>query len=371
MMNLARPWPGSALDERSFQVVVDVINDGIILTSSHAASSTPQIVYANRGFTRIFGYEVDEVRGRSPQILHGPKTEPMVLERWMEAMLRGEPFSVEMTNYCKDGSERCIQWAVAPLRYPQGSIAQWVGQLRDVTQERMTYERYRMAERLATLGTFAAGIAHELRSPLNAALIAAETSLQLASASDTGRPMEHALENIIDSLKMCECIVKDFLRRSRNEPGNKIACDLNGIVERALKSVLMEAAQRSTSIDLELSNSLPSLVVDPLQIELVIVNVLRNAMQAGATTVHLSTVAKDDSVLLCVHDNGCGMSDDQVVRVFNPFYTTRLKAGGSGLGLSIVYGIVHDHHGQIAITSKAEGGTSITIDFPRVVSTES
>ena len=124
------------------------------------------------------------------------------------------------------------------------------------------------------------------------------------------------------------------------------------------------AEQHGAELHLELDPEAPLAPMNPLEIELVLVNLLRNALEAGGATVSIRTQQIDDGIRVSVSDTGCGMSKEQLAHVFDPLYTTRRQLGGSGLGMSIAYGIVQGHEGRMEVDSRPGGGTTVTIDLP-------
>ena len=241
---------------------------------------------------------------------------------------------------------------------------------RDVIHERNVYGRHEATERSAILSTFAAGVAHELRSPLTAALIAAETAIELKSTLEVSSTLDEILGIIVASINRCESTINDLLRLSRTAPSAKCACDFNAIVQLAVKSIAAKANSLSVRIQLGLTNGLPYVFVNPSQIEFALFILLQNAVQSGATVVHISTTAHGDFVRLCMHDDGCGTNKHRQFRTCDRFDTTRLEADDCDLGRNLLYGIVRDHEGEIVIAEQLDRGTIITVDLPLAIAVE-
>jgi two-component system, NtrC family, sensor kinase len=222
-------------------------------------------------------------------------------------------------------------------------------------------------ERLACIGLLAAGIAHEINNPLGSALLAAETALAIKDSPDGGEQLAACLRNIIASMDRCSRIVKTLMRYSREEPLERQACNINDVAEQALDFARPYAEHHRAKLLLELDPEVPLAPMNPLEIELVLVNLLRNAVEAGEGNVVASirTGQTRHGVRVVVGDNGCGMNEEQLAHVFDPLYTTRRQIGGSGLGMSIAYGIIRGHGGRMEVQSQPGKGTTVTIDLPR------
>jgi signal transduction histidine kinase len=224
----------------------------------------------------------------------------------------------------------------------------------------------RRNERLASVGLLAVGIAHEINNPLGSALLAAETALAIAGSAHSADQVAACLQNIVTSLDRCGRIVRTLLRYSRDEPSEKQACGINDVVAEALELARAYASPAKAELHLETDPSLPLIPMNPLEIELVLLNLIRNAIEAGEKNmlICVATAPIPNGVRVTVRDSGCGMSQEQVSHVFDPLFTTRRHRGGSGLGMSIALGIVRAHGGHMDVLSHEGEGTTVTIDLP-------
>jgi two-component system, NtrC family, sensor kinase len=224
----------------------------------------------------------------------------------------------------------------------------------------------RRNERLAAIGILAAGIAHEINNPIGSALLAAETALAIKDSPDAGAHLTACLQNIVASMDRCGRIVRSLMRYSRDEPLERQACNINDVAEQAIDLARPYAECHRAELLLELDQDVPLTQMNPLEIELVLVNLLRNAVEAGNERVVVSvrTTRTSDCVRVVVSDNGRGMNEEQLAHVFDPLYTTRRHVGGSGLGMSIAYGIIQGHAGHLEVQSQLGEGTTVTIDLP-------
>ena len=164
----------------------------------------------------------------------------------------------------------------------------------------------------------------------------------------------------------CGRIVRTLLRYTRQEPTEKQACNINDVAEQSVELARPYGESHGAELRLDLDPAVPLVPMNPLEIELVLVNVIRNAVEAGGGSVVIAirTLRTEGGVRVEVRDNGRGMNDEQLAHVFDPLYTTRRQAGGSGLGMSIALGIVQGHEGHMEVRSQPGKGTTVTIDLP-------
>jgi signal transduction histidine kinase len=231
-------------------------------------------------------------------------------------------------------------------------------------EKRRLQEQLRHADRLATIGQLAAGVAHELNEPLTSILGFAQLSQKHPELpTEAGED----LELIVKSTLHAREIVKKLLFFSRQMPSQSRPVDLNQTIEEGL--YFLESRCRRQGIELvrELDPELPEITADPAQLHQVLVNLVVNAVQAmpGGGRLTISTRAIDEGVQLSVADEGIGMVDEVREKIFLPFFTTKDIGEGTGLGLPVVYGIVTAHGGAIEVDSAPERGSTFTITLPR------
>ncbi|MBP7934318.1 MAG: PAS domain S-box protein [Phycisphaerae bacterium] len=222
------------------------------------------------------------------------------------------------------------------------------------------------AEQLASIGTLAAGIAHEINNPVGMMLLAAQAAMRYRSHPRGPELIEQSLNRIVSNARRCGQIVRGVLQFARQEPTEKWSASLNLAVTAACQAVSGYARDRDTALETDLAADLPNAIINPMQIEQVVVNLVKNAVEAAEAggRVSIRTARGSLGARLVVQDWGRGMTDDQLKHLFDPFYTTRQHRGGTGLGLSIVHGIITEHGGLIAVDSRPGRGTTFTIDLP-------
>jgi two-component system NtrC family sensor kinase len=229
-------------------------------------------------------------------------------------------------------------------------------------EAKVLQEQLRHADRLATIGNLAAGVAHELNEPLASILGRA----QLIEKMD-GVPAAVLADNakiVTASLHAREIISKLRLFARQKSP-RKERVNLNHIVRDGLFLVERRCEESGVALVQRLAPELPTIVADPDQLYQVLVNLVVNAVQATASggRITIETLAADDGVVLAVEDNGCGMDEDVLKQAFTPFFTTK-ESEGTGLGLAVVHGIVTSHGGTIGVESRYGHGSRFEVRLP-------
>jgi len=224
-------------------------------------------------------------------------------------------------------------------------------------------EQLRHADRLATIGQLAAGVAHELNEPLGnilgfAQLVEKQQGLPEQALQD--------IEKIVATSLHARQIINNLMLFSRQMPPQKTQVDLNAIVEVSLGFLEARCARKGIGIVRSLSPELPEITADGSQLRQVFVNLVVNAVQAmpDGGTLAIATGQSDDHVLLSVEDNGIGMSEQVLKEIFIPFFTTKDIHEGTGLGLPVAHGIVTSHGGRIHVDSAPGRGARFDIELP-------
>ncbi|HEY5961152.1 MAG TPA: ATP-binding protein [Polyangiaceae bacterium] len=266
----------------------------------------------------------------------------------------------------KKGGHRLVRWQrVAASLTDEPGLVFAMGT--DVTNEREMMRRTLRAERLAAVGTMAAGLAHEVRNPLNSAQLQLDVlERKVAKATFTAENVTTTSRILREELRRLERLVEEFLSFAQPRPLSLELCDVNQLVQAVVDLVAPEVHACGIDIHVEFDPVVGGVEVEPQRIRQVLLNLLRNAKEAMVDhgTLSIRTVGPDDSgnVVIEIADTGPGFAEE--APIFDAFYTT--KEGGTGLGLAIVHRIVADHGGTIQVQGKA-GDTRFRISLPQSI----
>jgi signal transduction histidine kinase len=268
---------------------------------------------------------------------------------------------LELSGRRRDGSEFPVEISLSFVR----TEAVAVGFITDVSTRRGLERAARQAEKLASLGTLAAGLAHEFNNPIG--IISSRTELMLLEADSRVLPDDVRKDLAVQNrhAQRLSRIAHGLLSFARQSTGQPAPVELNRLVEETLLLIENQLTKEGVVVRRRLTPALPPLWGDANALQQVFLNLLTNARDAlrggGEITIETS-LASDGGVRLIVRDTGGGIAPDVLPRIFDPFYTT--KSEGSGLGLSISYGIVRDHQGTIDVQSAPGQGTTFVLTFP-------
>ena len=225
------------------------------------------------------------------------------------------------------------------------------------------------ADRLATVGELAAGVAHEINEPLGSILGFAQLAGKYPEVPDQ---VKRDLEKIVNSSLHAREIVKKLMVFSRQVSVEKKQVSLNQILEDSIYYFKSRCLKEGIDLDVSLEPDMPAIHADPVQINQVIVNIVVNAMQAmpDGGSLNLQTRFSDNTIMLIINDTGQGMNEDVLQEIFHPFYTTKEAEKGLGLGLSVVDGIIKSHNGEIEVKSEPGKGTEFIVKLPIITSTD-
>jgi two-component system NtrC family sensor kinase len=261
-----------------------------------------------------------------------------------------------------------------------------IGELNDLTQSleskvqkrteqlKSVNQKLFQTDRLASLGQLSASVAHEINNPISGVLNLSMLLKRIITADGIpqGRVEEvrKYLDQISGETSRVGRIVMDLLAFSRRSSPQRTMTDLNSIIQRTLSIIDHKLKLASVDLELKLHPALPQVKCDHSQIQQVLVNLIMNAAESthakgnGKVTVTTAPGASDDIVLLCVTDNGDGISAENLAKIFDPFFTTKDEGKGVGLGLAVVYGIVESHGGDIEVESTLGVGTTFRVILP-------
>jgi PAS domain S-box-containing protein len=344
--------------------------DGIVVVDMKG-----NVLILNEGAEGILGYTAEEAK-RERHIMRRIFSPELARElmRRMRSPEHGPPGKlnpVRLTFTRKNGREVPVSFSAAVITEGGEEIAS-VGIFSDRT-ERVRLQRELedaqrqvvQAEKIASLGRLAAGVAHEINNPLAGILIYAEALLKETAERPQWR---EDLQEIINQTLRCKQIVTRLLEFSRQSLGQRVLFDLNEIIGRCVDLLGRQSLFHDVHIVLDLERELPQIVGDPGELQQVCTNLMINAADAmlgrGRLAVKTRSMPETEEVILELADTGPGVAPEIRGKIFEPFFTTKPPGSGTGLGLSVVYGIIQRHNGTIEVTSPPGGGATFVIKLP-------
>ena len=259
----------------------------------------------------------------------------------------------QMTSDLKKADEKLVDWG----KTLEQRVAERTEELRK------TEDQLIKSDKVASLGKLAAGVAHEINSPLTGILTYSSLLLQ---AKPDGDPDREDLEVIVNETNRCKNIVKGLLDFARQTAPQKTLTDINEVVEKSTNLIAHQASLQNVKIEKKTAPGLPKISVDVGQIQQVFINILLNAIEAmpegGNLTV--SSAREDKMVAVRFTDTGVGIPKENLPKILDPFYTTKEQGSGTGLGLSVSYGIVERHRGKLEVKSRVGKGSTFTVKLP-------
>lgn len=363
-VNLTNLVQRLARERGLFEDIFNILQEGVLVIGGDG-----EIEYANSAAHRLIGLGDDELAGETLWRLvpglrsslggaldeEGPAALPIVAREF--ELTYPEPRTVRLYMMPFHGAGRG-----APRRH---AVI-----LSDITREKQSTEARIEDERTSSVLLLAAGVAHELGNPLNSLtihlqLIERKLKKLKATKDREAASLADSIQICQDEVKRLDGIITHFLEAIRPRPPELVESNLSDVLSEVLAFQQRELADRGIHVEAETPSDLPIVMADRNQVKQVFFNLVKNAVEAmqPGGQLKIKSRADDDNVYLAFGDSGAGIKQEDLVRLFQPYHTT--KPGGTGLGLMIVQRIMREHGGQIGIESKEGVGTVVTLQFPR------
>ncbi|MEM7613652.1 MAG: ATP-binding protein [Pseudomonadota bacterium] len=337
-----------------------------------------KIQYVNAKFEALTGWSREEVLGQTPAFLQSGDTADATYHEIRNALAAGDSWHGVFRNRKKDGSSYWSETTILPLIGPDGAPQNFIGIGEDITEKRKTRDQVVRAQKLEAVGQLAGGVAHDFNNILTT--IVGATHLATLDAQE-GSDLAAELGQIDIAARRAQNLVQELLTFARREPGQAkpvVVQDIIGEVTHLLRA----SVPPSVTIIAEETDAPLSVMGDPTHLHQILMNLCRNAAEAlggrsGTIRVALAECAaplgskpwNDGWVRLDVSDDGPGMSNETASRLFEPFFTTKPIGKGSGLGLSVVYGLVEEMGGQVTVESAPGEGATFSVFMPATQTT--
>ena len=326
-----------------------------------------QVRYANPAAVEAFGYTAEELRGKSIFDLTHPDEQAQAQESLARVMSGETVARMESRVVTKAGDVMWVQFSATRIDF-DGQPAVLVNGV-DVTQQRQLEQQLIQSAKLTAIGELISGVAHELNNPLAGVLGCAQLAQELGVKGE----LADYLEKIVEQSRRASSIVGNLLVFARQRAPEREPVSLNAVAIRALDLRRYELRVSNVQVVTELDAGLPYIQGDSQQLVQVLLNLINNAEHAirsrgdtGTITVRTSSFSRDGAhwARLEVLDDGPGIPEAILGRIFEPFFTTKDPGEGTGLGLSVSYGIVTTHQGFIYADNRLEGGARFVLDLP-------
>jgi PAS domain S-box-containing protein len=343
---------------------------GIIILQDHNGVEA-RFRYSNESFSRITGYQNSELRRKSLADIVHPENLEETMERHRLRQGGGtldQAHEIKMIR--KDGTPITLYVSFA-LSTHEGKVAT-IGFLRDITERKKGEKALWRSQRLASIGRLAAEIAHEINNPLTSVLTFCKLTTNILQQEPFPTHRISELRKYVSYLhsetERCANISRNLLDFSRQSEIEIRANDIHEILDKTLTILRHRAGLDEIEIHTSYAEGLPLLSCDFKRLQQAFVNIFWNGIEAmpggGRLTVSTSFDRERDRIEIQIRDTGAGIPEEDVEKIFEPFFTTKADGKGVGLGLSVAYGIIRQHQGEIHIQSKVGEGTRFMIQLP-------
>lgn len=338
------------------QSVFDAIADLVVLVSPDGF-----LRMVNKAFLARYDFSPDMVLNHHTEELAARRPVPFELFSHISQVKLLEPVS----DFRQLPNGQIFETHFYPAFDDHGVLKNIVCYAKDVTQQKQVEHRMQQTEKLVALGQLAAGVAHEINNPLG--IILCYTDLLKEGFVDLPDKVED-LSIIEKHVKNCQRIVHDLLSFARNQQTTRASGSLNAAIEQVVSMVSSQLAKQGIAVVQKLDPDIPLLEMDAEKMKQVFMNLFINAAQAigenGEIGVESLCLRSKGQVKIVVRDTGPGIAPDIQDKIFEPFFTTKGPRDGTGLGLSLSYGIIRDHGGEIYVQSEPGKGAAFTIILP-------
>jgi len=337
--------------------IIESIHAGVI-----ALDLEQRIKTWNSGMEKLYGLPHAEVVGKKLEAFFPPD----LLAELPQASEPGRTLSLYKVRLTTpDGRERIVNLSTGPLVGKGNEVTGRLLIIHDLTERVNLEDQLMQAEKLSSIGLLAAGVAHEVNTPLAVIASQAQMLLRQIPPEDT---QAATLEKIVKQAFRASEIVNNLLKFSRVSGSEHADLDLNKVIRETVS--LLEPMLRAANISLnvQLHPALPPVCGNYGKLQQVFLNLIMNAHDAmpRGGEIMLATEAENSAVCVEVTDNGMGIPPEQLSKIYDPFFTTKASSRGTGLGLSVTYGIIREHSGKIQVASTIGQGTSFRLEFPAV-----
>ncbi|TCJ11904.1 PAS domain S-box protein [Parasulfuritortus cantonensis] len=378
ILKLMCQWVGGELQReraeahmRKLSGALEQTADSVIITDHDR-----RIEYVNPAFERLTGYCQEEAVGHKTYFLRSGVHDEKFYAELRRTISGGGVFRGVLVNRKKNGELFHEQKTITPLKDGHGRITHFISTSHDITELVKAEARGRRHQaelahvaRLSTLGEMTSGLAHELNQPLCAIVTYAQTCLRILDSGGGVRQVRYGLEQVVRQAELGGAIfrrLRNFARKG-DAPRQRVAP--GDLIHEVAGFIRAEAEQHQVGLELDLPPGLPRVWADPIQIEQVLLNLVRNGLDAIAglpderRCLRIGAHSRDNrSLRVCISDGGRGCPPEAVDRLFEPFFTT--KPSGLGMGLGISQSLIEAHGGRLWLDANTRNGATFCFTLP-------
>ena len=320
------------------------------------------IIFANDQAIKLFGaVKAEEVLEKSPMDLFHADDHDVVRERIRE-LFEGTAQGPMLEGTIVTLGGKAVDVEVSGARFVDEEGPAILIMLRDVSERKRLQDQLRRTERVAELGTLASGMAHEIGTPMNVILGRAEYLMDRV----TEEPIKRGLRTIITQVERITKVMNQLLSFARRKAPQRIPLDLRTVIEDGMEMFQERLARNQIRIKMEMAEPCPMVLADADQMSQVLLNLVMNALHAmpEGGTLRVGLELERPMVKLTIVDTGHGIPSEAIGNIYDPFFTTKEFGKGTGLGLTVVKGIIEEHQGSIVVESEEGKGTRFTVLLP-------
>ena len=327
-----------------------------------------KMIYVNPAFVKSSGFSKEELIGKNPRIFGSGKLNKKFWDKMWQTISSGKVWFGEIEDRRKNGEPFYTQLLISPIFDKDEKVTGYFGIHRDLSEKRTLEKQLIHTQKMESIGTLAAGIAHEVGNPL--ASISA--LVQVAQRSTEDAFIKEKLNLVKSQVTRISKIIRDLVDFSRPSDFELQRVNINECLKEAIEITKVGTKSKIIDFNVKLSDDVPHLPLVADQLEQVFVNILLNAVDAinevkdekKEKRINIESALYEDETIITFTDTGSGISEENINKIFEPFFTTKSQGKGTGLGLWVSYGIIKSFQGNLEVKSNTGKGTTFTIKLP-------
>jgi PAS domain S-box-containing protein len=348
--------------QRFFNIVESSLNPILI------SDLNGKMIYVNPAFVKASGFSKEELIGKNPGIFGSGKLPKKFWDKMWQTISSGKVWFGEIEDKRKNGEPFYTQLLISPIFDKDEKVTGYFGIHRDLSEKRTLEKQLIHTQKMESIGTLAAGIAHEVGNPL-----ASISALVQVAQRNTEEPFtKEKLDLVKSQVTRISKIIRDLVDFSRPSNFELQRVNINECLKESIEITKVGTKAKTIDFNVKLSDDIPNLPLVADQLEQVFVNILLNAVDAineikdnkKEKRISIESALADEEAIIIFTDSGSGISQENMNKIFEPFFTTKSHGKGTGLGLWVSYGIIKSFQGNIEVRSNPEEGTTFTVKLP-------